>query len=238
MIQISNITVRFGGVVAIDSLTATLSAPISGIIGPNGAGKTTLLNVLSGFVEPTDGSIQAHGVDLLRMQPFKRARWGLRRSFQTEQIVGDLTVADNVRVVVDSLAFKRNEQEAELSRVLDFVGLFGKRNIMGERLTSFDRRMTEIAKTLIGRPRVVMFDEPGGGLGEHEASELRDVIDRIPDQFNVKVLLIDHDVDLIRAVCQETLVLDFGKKIAEGETNEVLRDEKVRAAYLGEEVAV
>lgn len=238
MIEVSDITVQFGGVTAIDALSARFNDPINGIIGPNGAGKTTLLNVMSGFVVPQTGAINVDGVNLLDLAPYKRARWGLRRSFQTEQIVDDLTAEENIRVMLDQLPLQRDEREDHLIRVLDLVGLSDKSKQLGSAMTMLDRRMTEIAKTLVGAPRIVMLDEPGGGLSAAEAERLRDTVLRIPDEFDVQVLLIDHDVDLIRAVCTETLVLDFGEKIAEGPTASVLEDPKVRAAYLGEQVEV
>lgn len=234
MIEIEDITVRFGGVTAIDALTVGLSAPISGIIGPNGAGKTTLLNVFSGFVAPDSGTVRVGPVDLLGLAPFRRARWGLRRSFQTEQVVDDLTAEENIAVMLDSLSLNRHEKAHELDRVIEFAGLDGKRDTAGAALTMLERRMTEIARTLVGGPRIVMLDEPGGGLSGAEAERLRDVIGAIPDVFDARVILIDHDVDLIRSVCDETVVLDFGELIAAGRTAEVLEEPKVRAAYLGE----
>lgn len=237
MIEVDSIVVRFGGVVALDHVSASFSAPVSGIIGPNGAGKTTLLNVFSGFVEPAEGSIRMGSDDLLAMPPYKRARWGLRRSFQAEQVVDDLSAEDNIRVMLDALPLSRRERDSELMRVMEFTNLTSHADTMGASLTMLNRRMTEICKALVGGPKIVMLDEPGGGLSGQESEQLRDVILSIPETFNCNVLLIDHDVDLIRTVCQETLVIDFGKKIAFGDTGDVLEDPKVRAAYLGEEIA-
>lgn len=234
MIEFEDITVRFGGVVALDAVSSTMDAPISGLIGPNGAGKTTLLNVISGFVRPADGSIRASGISLLGMQPYRRARWGIRRSFQQEQIVDDLTVVENIQIMSDALPLSRQDADSELERVLAFLGLAERRSTSGAQLTMLERRKTEIAKALIAGPRFVLLDEPGGGLSGTEAEGLRAIIRGIPQEFGAQVLLIDHDVDLIRAVCEKTLVLDFGKKIAEGPTAEVLEDRRVRAAYLGE----
>ena len=235
MIELSEITVRFGGVEALGNLTSTMSEPICGIIGPNGAGKTTLLNVMSGFVEPASGRVLADDVDLLAMPPHLRARWGLRRTFQTEQVVDDLSAEDNVRTVVDPLPLSRGDRERELQHAIDYVGLSASRHTFGASLSIAERKLTEIAKTLVGNPRIILLDEPGGGMSGDEAQELQRVILGIPDAFNAQVVLIDHDVSLIQSVCSQTIVLDFGRKIADAETDAVLADPAVRAAYLGEE---
>jgi branched-chain amino acid transport system ATP-binding protein len=232
MISISDLTVQFGGVKPLDALSAELQAPVVGLIGPNGAGKTTLLNVLSGFVRPVAGSVAIDGTALLPMAPVERVKFGLRRSFQQELVVGDLTAADNVRAIADHVSPAR-EAEGEVHRALEFTGLTARRNVMGRRLTLFERRMVEIAKTLIGKPKVVLLDEPGAGLNDAETGRLRTVLLGIPAAFGVQVVLIDHDADLIAAVCEETMVLDFGKRLALGPTRAVLDDPVVRKAYLG-----
>lgn len=233
MIEIENIAVSFGGVHALDHLSVTLTGPIVGIIGPNGAGKTTLLNVFSGFVVPQSGSILAFGSDLLPLAPHMRARWGLRRSFQTEQVVDDLSVADNVRVMLDALQVP--DKAGEIARALRFVGLADRGSDLAATLTTFERRMVELAKALVGSPKVILLDEPGAGLPPNETAALRKIILGIHEHCGAMTLLIDHDVELIAATCPTTLVLDFGELIAFGPTGEVLKDERVRAAYLGME---
>lgn len=237
MIAIENLTVSFGGVTALKDVTVTLDRPVCGIIGPNGAGKTTFLNVISGFVAPQTGSIRASDTNLLSMKPHERARWGLRRSFQKEQVVDELTVEDNIRVVLDPLGLSGSERRDVLDAVLDFVGLRGMRHALAEGMNAFERRMTEIGRCIAGRPRVILLDEPGAGFSQGEVEKLRQVIANIHGFNGAMVLLIDHDVDLIQAVCQETMVLDFGSLIAVGETASVLTDPRVRAVYLGMEDA-
>lgn len=233
MIEIDDLTVAFGGLVALDSVTVTLTRNVCGIIGPNGAGKTTFLNVFSGFILPRKGSIRMFGADVLAMRPYQRARWGLRRSFQQEQVVDELTVEDNVRVVLDPLGLAAGQREAALDAALEFVGLRELRCAPAAGLNAYERRMTELARTVIGSPRVLMLDEPGAGLSQVETERLRAVIAAIHGFNGAVTLLIDHDVDLIQAVCEETMVLDFGSLIAVGETGAVLTDPKVRAVYLG-----
>lgn len=239
MIAIRDLSVSFGGVRALDNLSVELDDPIVGIIGPNGAGKTTLLNVFSGFVDPQAGSIRAFGTDLLSMAPHRRARWGLRRSFQTEQVVDDLSVADNVRVMLDALpGTGRGEADRQIAQALAHVRLGGKANTLGAELNAYERRMLELAKTLVGAPKIVLLDEPGAGLREEEVDALRTAILGIRERFGAMTLLIDHDVAMIAATCVSTMVLDFGQLLAVGPTAQVLRDERVKAAYLGlEEVA-
>ncbi|MCB1397070.1 MAG: ABC transporter ATP-binding protein [Rhodobacter sp.] len=235
MLEIRNITVRFGGVVALNDVSASFAQPVSGIIGPNGAGKTTLMNVLSGFVTSTGGSVTRDGQELLKLAPHRRAHWGLRRSFQKEEIADDLTVFENVLVQIDHGRSPASQKTDEVSRMLALVGMADRADKPGARLNSFERRLTDVAKCLVGQPRVVMFDEPAGGLSIDETRQLGALIRQIHAETGAQVLVIDHDVDLIREVCAETLVLDFGKRIAFGPTDAVLNDASVKAAYLGTE---
>lgn len=234
MFDIRDVTVRFGGVVALDGVSAQFTQPVSGIIGPNGAGKTTLMNVISGFVHAQSGAVSKDGQDLLSLAPHRRAHWGLRRSFQKEEIAEDLTVFDNVLVQMDHGGGGRARRD-EVMRMLGIVGLAEKAELSAATLNTFERRLTDIAKCLVGSPRLIMFDEPGGSLSAEESEKLGDLIQKIHDETGAQTLVIDHDVELIRRICTQTLVLDFGKRIAFGPTEEVLNDPKVKAAYLGTE---
>jgi branched-chain amino acid transport system ATP-binding protein len=233
MISIRDLTVQFGGVRPLENLEAELSAPIVGLVGPNGAGKTTLLNVLSGFVKPVSGTVEVDGADLLALSPTARVRHGLRRTFQTEQVVDDLSVYDNVLALLDHVPRKSISSEADIARALTYLGLERVADRLGIVLTLFERRLVEIAKALVGGPRLLLMDEPAAGLNESETEALRQMILGIPQNFSAQILLIDHDVDLIAATCSETLVLDFGQRLALGPTRLVLDDPAVRAAYLG-----
>lgn len=233
MIAIDNLVVQFGGVKPINQLTATLTAPVAGLIGPNGAGKTTLLNVLSGFVRPVQGSVALNGNGLLQMTPLQRVRAGLRRSFQTEQVVEDLTVADNLAAIADHVVASSHRAEA-IDRALGFIGLRPVTGKLGQSLNLFQRRLVELGKCVIGKPSLILLDEPAAGLTDEEGGALRELVLRIPAEFAAQVLVIDHDVELIRAMCSETMVLDYGKLLALGPTETVLADPAVRRAYLGE----
>jgi branched-chain amino acid transport system ATP-binding protein len=235
MIKIDALTVQFGGIKPLDALDAQFTAPVCGLIGPNGAGKTTLLNVLSGFVTPIEGSILLNDAMLLKLSPRRRVGVGLRRTFQQELVVDELTAIENIQAIADHVSADGASARREVALALDFVGLGGRRNALGRQLNLFERRMVEIAKTLIGGPKVILMDEPGAGLNEAETEQLRRLLVEIPSAFDTQLVLIDHDADLIASVCIETLVLDFGKRLAMGPTRAVLDDPIVRRAYLGRE---
>lgn len=236
MIDIDNLCVRFGGLVALDKVQARFTAPVSGIIGPNGAGKTTTMNAISGFLTHSSGRVVVDGTNLLDMAPHKRARWGLRRSFQREQIADDLTVWENLQAIADNLPGSRRTRLADVERAAEYAGVTAIRHRPGASLNSFERRLTDLARCVIGSPRLIMLDEPAGGLSLEESTRLGDLILGICALAGARVLIIDHDVDLIQRICAETLVLEFGRAIAFGPTAAVLADPAVKAAYLGIEV--
>lgn len=234
MITIRGLRVRFGGVIPLDGVDVDLPFGVCGLVGPNGAGKTTLFNVLSGFVSPIEGTIQAFGDDLLSMTDYRRARWGLRRTFQQEQAIEDLTVADNVAVVHEHSGAPRSERADAVERALDFVGIENHTNSIVATLGAKERRLVEIARAVVGKPRLILLDEPAAGLPVEETEHLKDVIMSIPERTGATVVLVDHDIDLVSASCEHTVVLDFGRLIAAGKTEEVLNDERVVKAYLGD----
>jgi branched-chain amino acid transport system ATP-binding protein len=234
MIEIHDLSVQFGGVKPIDGLTVTLTKPIVGLIGPNGAGKTTLLNVLSGFVTPSRGSVKVDGQRVTGMPAHQRAAMGLRRTFQTDQIADDLSLKQNVQAIADHVRFEAaSGADKAVLDAIEFVGLSHRLHRRGSDLSTEERHLAEIAKALIGRPKLVMLDEPGAGMSESETKHLTRVIRDIPAYAKAQVFLIDHDVSLISDCCMETMVLDFGKLLALGPTRDVLKDPDVQRAYLG-----
>jgi ABC-type branched-subunit amino acid transport system ATPase component len=219
-------------------MTVTFAAGTCGLIGPNGAGKTTFFNVLSGFVRPFAGSVRAFGEDLLAMPDFKRSRWGVRRTFQTEQAIANLTVAENVLLVHEHSGGDRASRRDDVAKAVAFVGLEGVAGRLVGGLGAAERRLVEIARAVVGTPRLVLLDEPGAGLPEEETAHLAGLIRQIPDETGALAILVDHDMSLVSACCTTTAVLDFGRMIADGPTATVLRDPLVIRAYLGtEEVA-
>jgi len=235
VIEVKDLTVHFGGVIPLDSLTVNFESGTCGLIGPNGAGKTTFFNVLSGFVKPSAGSVRAFGEDLLAMPHFRRARWGLRRTFQTEQAIEELSIYDNVAMVHEHSSRARATRHTDVLGAIDFVGLEPGPATKVETLGARDRRLVEIARAVVGKPRVVLLDEPAAGLPDEETEHLASVIRAIPGHMEALVILVDHDMSLVSACCGVTAVLDFGALIAAGPTGEVLADEQVMRAYLGTE---
>jgi branched-chain amino acid transport system ATP-binding protein len=235
VIEVEDLTVRFGGVTPLDGMTVSFASGTCGLIGPNGAGKTTFFNVLSGFVRPAAGSVRAFGENLLGMPDYRRARWGLRRTFQTEQAIEELSVFDNVAMVHEHSANRRSARVEDVLGAIRFVGLDVDPGTKVAGLGVRERRLVEVARAVVGKPRVVLLDEPAAGLPEEETLRLAGVIRDIPEHMDALVILVDHDMSLVSACCEVTAVLDFGKLIAAGPTGEVLRDESVIKAYLGTE---
>ena len=238
MIEVEGLQVRFGGVTPIDGMSITFPGGTCGLIGPNGAGKTTFFNVLSGFVKPTAGAVRAFGENLLAMPDFRRARWGVRRTFQTEQAIEELSLYENVALVHEHSGQGRGSRRGDVLGAIEFVGLTIDPATKVGTLGARERRLVEVARAVVGKPRLVLLDEPAAGLPDEETEHMGSVIRRIPEHMGALVILVDHDMSLVSACCELTAVLDFGKLIASGPTEEVLRDEHVMRAYLGtEEIA-
>jgi branched-chain amino acid transport system ATP-binding protein len=233
MIEITDLTVRFGGVTSLDGMSVTFDSGTCGLIGPNGAGKTTFFNVLSGFVRPASGTVLAFGDDLLSMVHFRRARWGMRRTFQTEQAIEALSVFDNIAVVHEHAKLSGASRRQDVLGAISFVGLEADPYAMVRTLGAGERRLIEVARAVVGRPRLVLLDEPAAGLPEEQTEHLGEVIRRIPEQTGALTILVDHDMSLVSACCETTAVLDFGKLIVSGPTAEVLANDRVIRAYLG-----
>ena len=233
MIEVSGLTVHFGGVTPLDDMDVRFEAGTCGLIGPNGAGKTTFFNVLSGFVKPAAGGIDAFGENLLKMTHFRRARWGVRRTFQTEQAIEELSVYDNVAMVHEHSKESSGSRQQETFDAISFVGIRADPYAKVGTLGAGERRLVEVARAVVGKPRLVLLDEPAAGLPDEETVHLSEVIRRIPEQTGALTILVDHDMSLVSACCETTAVLDFGKLLASGPTTEVLRDARVVQAYLG-----
>ena len=233
MIDVHSLTVRFGGVVSLDDMEVSFPSGICGLIGPNGAGKTTFFNVMSGFVTPASGRVDCDGIDLLAMSDFERARWGLRRTFQTEQAIEGLSVYENVLTVQEHTGKGGAAARQAVEDALEFAHLSDVAAAVVRTLPAKERRFIEVARAVVGAPKVVMLDEPAAGLPDEESTELTQIIKGIPDHTGATVILVDHDMTLVQNVCTWTAVLDFGRLLASGPTAEVLRNPDVLAAYLG-----
>jgi branched-chain amino acid transport system ATP-binding protein len=237
MIEVSGLTVRFGGVIPLDGMDVRFEQGTCGLIGPNGAGKTTFFNVLSGFVKPATGTVKAFGEDLLKMTHFRRARWGLRRTFQTEQAIEQLSIYDNVAMIHEHSKLG-GSREHDVLGAIGFVGLDVDPYAPVGTLGAGQRRLVELARAVVGKPRIVLLDEPAAGLPDEETAHMGEVIRKIPEHIGALTVLVDHDMGLVSSCCDVTAVLDFGKLIASGPTDEVLHDERVVRAYLGTEEVI
>jgi len=235
VIEVDGLTVRFGGVTSLDGVSVTFERGTCGLIGPNGAGKTTFFNVLSGFVRPAGGTVRAFGEDLLSMAHFRRARWGVRRTFQTEQAIEGLSVFDNVALIHEHSRLPGRARRRDVFGAISFAGLAADPSARVHTLAAGERRLVEVARAVVGRPKLVLLDEPAAGLPDEETRHLGEVVRRIPEYTGALTILVDHDMSLVSGCCETTAVLDFGKLISSGPTDQVLRDERVIRAYLGTE---
>lgn len=245
------ITVRFGGLEAVSALDFSVDkGAIHGLIGPNGAGKTTVLNVLTGFVRPTAGRLLFAGAEIGGLGVNGIAAAGLARTFQNIRLFGSMTVLESILVgahlrfhsspvglIFRSAAARRTEREMidNAFDVLDFVGLgSAAAERVATTLSYGHQRRVEIARALMSKPKLLLLDEPLAGMNSHEKAEIATLVRAIRDE-GVSVLLIEHDMQIMRSLCDHLTVLNYGKRLADGAPCEVLADPAVRAAYLGKE---
>lgn len=236
-LQIVGLTVKYGQVVALNDVSIDVPhGAVLGLIGPNGAGKTSLVDAVSGFLPNYDGDVLLGGRNLNGLAPHRRAKAGLRRSFQQDRTVGELTVGQYLRL---SGGWRPSGQlkPSELSALLAYFGCPEPHQRI-EGLDTGTRRLVEVVAAVAAQPEVVLLDEPAAGLAHAESAELAARIASIPELFGPAVLVIEHDMELVQAACSEVTVLDFGQVIARGSPREALADSVVVNAYLGEEVAV
>jgi branched-chain amino acid transport system ATP-binding protein len=257
LLEVQHLTMRFGGLVAIDDLSLTArQREITAIIGPNGAGKTTVFNCLTGFYKPTVGQLTFHadGETLLleQMEGFRIARAGVARTFQNIRLFGQMSVLENLIVaqhnvlmrasgytVLGVLGFAsyRHAEQAAVDRArgwLERIGLVDRADWNAANLPYGQQRKLEIARAMCTGPKLLCLDEPAAGLNPRETAELGNLLRDVRDEFGVGVLLIEHDMGVVMDISDHIVVLDYGRKIADGAPDEIKRDANVIKAYLGE----
>ncbi len=251
LLTASGLTVRFGGLIAVNEATLEVAeGEIHGLIGPNGAGKTTFFNALSGLVATTSGRVELAGVDITALAPHDRASFGMRRTFQSVQLIPQFTVLENVliglhdqirepawRSLFSWSGRSRAEDQAQ-QRVLDIVRMLGIENALFRvpaELTFVEQRLAEIARALVSRPKIVMLDEPAAGLSPSEVTALNQLLRRLRNDWNLTIVLVEHVLSLVLDVSDRVTVLDRGEVISRGTPQQVSSDPQVKIAYLGDD---
>jgi ABC-type branched-subunit amino acid transport system ATPase component len=248
LLDVDRLTIKFGGVIALDDVSFDIKpGEILGLIGPNGAGKTTAFNVITGVYQATSGTVTFDGTVLRKKKRYQITKLGIARTFQNIRLFPSMTALDNVLVGADAHSkvgilraifrtpyFRRTERESreEARALLKFVGVDGRAEEFSTNLSYGDQRRLEIARALATRPKLICLDEPAAGFNPAEKQRLMDLIRKVRDQ-GYTVLLIEHDMRLVMGVTDRIVVLEFGRKIAEGAPAEIRDNPAVIAAYLG-----
>jgi branched-chain amino acid transport system ATP-binding protein len=249
LLEARSICKHFGGILALDNVSMEVEPAESvGLVGPNGAGKTTLFNCLLGVLKPDSGQVLFDGHDLSRMPTYKRARLGIGRTFQRIELFTEMTprehflVAERARngsgSLLKDLLNRGRPTDAEQERaqqVIELLGLEREADLPVESLSLGRGRLVELGRALVGDPKLLLLDEPSSGLDRSESQTLAGVLERIRQEKDTAVLLVEHDLELVQQVVSRLFVLDFGQMIASGPTREVLAHPAVRKAYLGQE---
>ena len=250
LLDVRNIGISFGGLKAVNDFSLTIEkGQLYGLIGPNGAGKTTVFNLLTGVYKPDTGSIFLDGKNLTGKKTIEINQAGIARTFQNIRLFKELSVLDNVKAGLHNhhkystiegilrlpryyrVEKEMNERAMELLKVFD---LDGEWDYKASNLPYGKQRKLEIARALATDPKLLLLDEPAAGMNPNETMELMNTIRFVRDQFDMTILLIEHDMKLVSGICEKLTVLNFGQVLTQGDTSEVLNDKRVITAYLGE----
>ena len=243
-LTINNVTVRFGGHTALNNVSmAVESGKITGLIGPNGAGKTTLFNVISGLQRADEGEVTLNGKTITNKAPYKRARYGLGRTFQRLELFPSLTVEENIRVsgeIRNQWASKERNTYIEksldekINEILTLTGLTDSADYHVAEIPTGKARLVELARSLMQYPKLILLDEPASGQNDLETAEFGQILQKLTKE-GITIFLVEHDMSLVMSVCDHVHVLDFGSIIADGSTDEIQSNKRVIDAYLGSE---
>lgn len=252
LLKATKLSKVFGGLKAVSNFDVTIEkGELIGLIGPNGAGKTTAFNLLTGVYEPTTGEIELDGKSVVGLKPYQITQQGLARTFQNIRLFAELSVLDNVKIayhfhvkygILESVfrIGRYHNEEAEIEKkaieLLEIFQLADKKDEISKNLSYGEQRRLEIARALAAQPKLLLLDEPAAGMNPQETQELMKMIQWIKEKFDLTILLIEHDMNLVMNVCERIYVLEYGSIIAEGVPEEIKNNPRVIEAYLGEEV--
>lgn len=251
VLELHGVSQEFGGLRALDGIDLQVEPnSIFGIIGPNGAGKTTLFNVITGIYPPTEGKLVFHNQPLASLSSHQVARMGIGRTFQNIRLFNRLSVLDNVKVAANwnrsagliasllglpSYVREQSQCKAKAESLINMMGLYDKRLEYAQSLSYGEQRRLEIARALAADPSLLLLDEPAAGMNSSEKLELMDLIWKIRDDMKLTIILVEHDMHLVMNICEQIAVLDYGRKIAEGQPEQIKSDPRVIQSYLGVE---
>ncbi len=239
LLELRNVGLRFGGITALDDVSMDVEAgKVVGLIGPNGAGKTTAFNVITRLYQPDEGSVMFDGQELLKVPPHNVIRRGVARTFQNNELFPTMSVMDTVLIGAHSTTRLKRDAEcrAAAREALALVGIerYERRFVAG--LAFGARKQVELARALASRPRLLLLDEPAGGLNHEEVAQLGAFIQRLRDELDLTVLLVEHHMNLVMRISDYVHVLNFGRMLASGAPDEIQRNPHVIEAYLGGEI--
>jgi len=234
-LSVDNICVEFSGVRALHQVSLSIqSGEILGLIGPNGSGKSTLVNAISGQVRPTSGHIRLDGKPLSRLSPGQVARSGISRTFQTVRLFAHMTVLENIETAALAQGTGLKEARQRAQKLLADFALLEQADELAAVLNYGDQRRVEIARALAARPQFLLLDEPAAGMNDDESETLRQLLARLPVQYRLGLLIIDHDMGLMMRLCPRLHVLAFGQSVIEGSAGQIRQHPAVMEAYLGQ----